>query len=86
MIIIVAGKICCAQIPQHKSRLLFNYRSIHKTMLLQKKDSDKLSSKKLQPMVIKKEEQTTLFTQLMSWDCKIKVKLSDNMNFILTYN
>lgn len=34
----------------------------------------------------KSKHNDDLFSQLMRWDCRIKVKINDRFNFVLTYN
>jgi len=42
----------------------------------------------LLPLAIKQKSKHNddLFSQLMYWDCRIKVKINDRFNFVLTYN
>lgn len=40
------------------------------------------------PLILKTRNgaEADLFSQLINWDCKLKVKLNSNFNFILSYN
>lgn len=45
-------------------------------------------TKTVTPLILKNKEQEApdIFTQLIRWDCRIKVKLNSKFNLIVTYS